>query len=246
MAYSLLNKWQSSLEVIRVASEAELAVVERAEFCEITFHAIQPDAQFLFHETVKLEIEIPDPFPTIRAMPNLQNLDLWIHKSVKRVDHFTPSLPKLRNLCLNLRELVEFSPIAFDHLVGLEEFCIKVHDTKNYLKQFETSLAPRTLVINGFKLLKLNSIDVGNIENIEANGMVESMLPLRRLESLKFNPDVTTDLFIFFRQFNNLLYLSMGLSDLSQVNRGQLSCLSSVTHIFLKCNESTTEGILLI
>jgi hypothetical protein len=257
MNFYLLRKWRSSLEVIRVASEEQLAIVAFADFF-LKFDTIHPDAQFLFRKTIDLKIEIQvhnksasvvnsilcrntplDPFTAIHAMPDLEILHLLLCGSMKRrVDHFTPSLPKLRYFILHVRELAEFGPTAFDHLVNLEEFSIKVHD-KGEMKKFETGLVSYSLKCDGVKFLKLTSAAVANIGQISTSGMVESTHPLSGLTCLEFHSDKTSDFSVFFRQFTNLRILSLGLNDLNQVDRGQLSCLSKLTSLRLICDGQT-------
>jgi hypothetical protein len=253
----LLDEWRSSLQVIRLASEEQLAIIESAQLC-FNLNIIHPDAQFLFNKTINLQLEIHYPtaavnasasintpidlFEIMHTMPNLEMIVLRFQESVKQVDHFTPSLLKLKKLYLRSATFIEFSPTAFDQLVFLEEFSIRVYrDGK--LNKFETGIVARSISCGGVEFLKLTSKDAANIEKIRTNFMVESNFPLTGVTELAFNPDEITDLSTYFRQFANLRNLSIGLSDLNQVNRGQLSCLSKVTHVSLRSNETTTIGI---
>jgi hypothetical protein len=254
MAESIVNEWKSSLHVIRVTNENELAVVEWADFSDISFQSFQPDAQFLFQRTAYLQLKIISPsavsvntdsidlFSAIHSMPNLKSLILNFY-TVKQVDHFTPSLPKLRHLTLDMYDDIGFGPIAFDHLTGLESFIIRGSKKKEFT-MFETGLAPRYLYICGFDLLKFNSADAANIKRIDTYGMVESVFPLSELTDLCFNPVETLVFPVYFRQFTNLSCLRMSLKDLSQVNRGQLSCLSKLSTLILIQESTAAEGIL--
>jgi hypothetical protein len=258
MVKSVSEKWQTSLKLIRVASEDQLAVIDTASLLFL-FQAIQPDAQFLFRKTTDLSIIIHnptssasqvdavaaistsnDPFSVIHGMPDLEQLELRFHESVKRVDHFSPSLPKLQKIRLYFDDLVEFDPTAFDHLDGLDKLAIGKYK-KEKLEKFETGLAPRYIQCDGVKLLKLNTVNVTKIKIIETWGMVESRLPLSELEELFFKPDNTIQLPIFFLQFTGLCVLSLTLTDLSQIDRGQLSCLSKLK--ILRLNPSSYGNI---
>jgi hypothetical protein len=260
MAESIRDKWQSSLEVIRVASELQLAVIDKAK-CWNNFYTIQPDAKFLFRSTTSLRMDIInltvnntlvdaatsintplDPFAVIHCMPDLQTLELCIQKSVKRVAHFSPSLPNLRILLVEFEHVIKFGPTAFDHLTGLEKFTIRGNDEK-VASKFETGLAPLLFECSWIKLLKLNSADVGNIEEIRSTCSVVSMFPLSGLEALDFTPDVNSDMSILFRQCANLEDLTICLSNLSQVAQGQLSCLSELKYLTLYRFGTVTEGI---
>jgi hypothetical protein len=266
MANDLQDNWNDSLQLIRVASEEELAVVELVDFTQIAFQTIQPDARFLFRKTIDLKIKIeiptvtrsavdaaasisisPDPFAIIHFMPDLQDLELLLDKSVKRIDRFTPLLPELQRLHISFSEdveaeQVEFGPTAFDHLIGLNKLSLGRHEDR-LLGMFETGLAPRSINFYGCKRLKLNSAAVTNIEEITMDyGMVESMHPLSGLKILHITPDETTDLSTLFRQCTRLEVLKIYLSDLSLVDRGLFSCLSELKSLALCCNETFTEG----
>jgi hypothetical protein len=236
-----------------VSSEDQLAVIEKANLLS-DFQAIQPDAQFLFRKTIDLNIKIynttssashvdgaafknpsPDPFAVILNMPDLQKLVLRFHESVKRIDLFTPSLPKLRNFSLYFWNLIEFDPTAFNHLDGLESLDIGKCGMA-ILEKFETGLAPRYIQCFGVKLLKLNSVDVAKIKIIETKYIVDSLFPLNGLEKLSLMPNDTIELHTFCLQFSCMRILTLDLSDLSQVNRGQLSCLSKLTDLKLLGN----------
>jgi hypothetical protein len=249
-----------------VASEEQLAVVEKAELL-ITFHAIQPDAQFIFRNTISLNIDIidiknlamnssaadaatciniwPDPFIAIHCMPNLENITLYLDESVKRVDSFTPSLPKLKTFKLTCSKLVEFAPTAFDHLVGLDEFRIYAdHARVGFMEKFETALTPRVLGCYSVKLIKLNSPYVHNIEQITAiPGIIESERPLSGLEQLSISRDRTVDFSVFFHQLIHLRVLSLDLQYFSQIDQGQLSCLSALKCLIVGCKGTVNEGI---
>jgi Leucine-rich repeat (LRR) protein len=257
---NLLHYWQNSFKVIQMANEDHLALIERATFF-FNFETIKPDAQFLFRKTVDLEMNIAfpnvaisdrnaarsintstDPFAAIHCMPDLRKLALFFDESVKRVDYFSPSLPELKYFTLKCFHSVEFGPIAFDHLVGLEELNIEAYGPK--LNKFETGLAPHSLRFIRVKHLKLNSKSVSKILKIDTDGMVESILPLSRLLTLSFISDETVDLSIFFSQMTNLQSLSIGLNDLSQVDRGQLSCLPRLRLLQLFFYDENSTGIL--
>jgi hypothetical protein len=252
IAESLLDKWQSSLEMIHVASEENLAVVEKAELVT-NLHVIKPDAQFLFRKTINLHMNLIspavsintslDPFAIIHFMPDLQELVLQLDRSVKRFNYFTPTLPKLRYLGLMCRDC-EFAPTAFDHLVGLEDFSIHAqYSSDGYLKKFETGVAPRSLHCFGVNILKLNSAAVNNIKHITAFDMIESMQPLSQLETLQITTHKTADFSIMcHHKFANLQLLSISLNDLSRVDQGQLSCLSELRKLFLSSQLNFTGG----
>jgi hypothetical protein len=264
MFISVRDKWESSLQLIRVANEDELAVVESLSFSEIAFLAIQPDAHFLFRKTIALNAKIavprvtsfavdasvsfnisPDPFAIIHTMPDLRDLSLLLDESVKRVEHFTPSLPELQYLSIHFDQVVEFNPTAFDLLPCLKKITITRDSENILLDKFETGLVAACFEVwNGFKLLKLNSAAVANIKDITMfTGMVESTHPLSGLKTLQICLDETTDLSIYFRQFNNLEFLTIKINDLSQLNQGQLSCLPSLKRLCVNCKDSVTESI---
>jgi hypothetical protein len=233
-----------------VEEEKDLVFVNKLELMA-PIHAIQPNAQYLFRKTIELQIVIhvsnkytdnaasatnssPDPFAAIHVMSDLQKLGMRIHESVRRVDLFTPSLLKLRELRVDFFKGVQFGPAVFDHLVKLEEFCLIRIDPEVDLEEFETGLTPLSIKCIGVKLLKLTSPRVATIETINTTGMVESLYPLVGLKDLKFAPNVDTDLSVLLLNFSNIRYLSLLLSDLSQVDRGQLSCLANVRTLKLK------------
>jgi hypothetical protein len=233
MAESIRDKWQSSLQVIRVANKDELAVVGTANFWQIAFKAIQPDAHFLFRKTIHLETKIaipmmtsinilPDPFAIIHFMPDLRSLELWFDEPVDKV---------------------EFNPTAFDLLPFLERFDIR-GSAYRLLDKFETGIVARSMFCDGVKLLKLNSAAVNKIiKIIMFVGMVESKQPLNGLQNLRISPDETTDFSILFRQCTDLELLALSINDLSQLDQGQLSLLPSLKQLLVYCKDSVTESI---
>jgi hypothetical protein len=259
MNQSILEKWQNTLEVIRFEKEKQLAVINYAEII-FSCSAIQPNAQFLFQQITNLlmEIEISttraslvdavtstnnstDLFGALHSMPNLLRLVLFLDKSVKRVDHFTPLLQKLRSFSLHIYGFVELAPTAFDHLDRLLEFSIENIGEKK-MCTFETGLVACSLRCSGLQLLKLNNAkEVMGINEISTCGMIESTPSLSRLDTLtfrKFNPEKTINLPIFFRQFTNISNLKLNLREISQVDRGQLSCLVKLKT--LTCTREST------
>jgi hypothetical protein len=253
MSKSTLDEWRRSLKVIRVASVEQLAVVEKAELW-FNFDAIQPDAEYLFRKTFNLTVQIHsdassvntsrDPFSVIHGMPELQNLHLRFDPHVKRVDYFSPSLPKLKIFKIFLYKSVEFSPTAFDSLNRLDRFEITADENKQFHK-FETSVAPEYLSCSCFPIIKLNT---ANIKRLITSGTVESSVRLSALTVLEFAPDINLDLALFVRQLINLHSLKLYLSDLSQVDKGQLDCLSNLRNLALilthQSKESHTTSIL--
>jgi hypothetical protein len=244
MDNSLLKMWQSSLEVIRVTSQEDLAVVKEATLSS-NFKAFNPDELFLYKKTINLEIAVGfstvidtdasinslhDPFAVIHFMPNLEKIVLDLSDSVNRIDHFNPSLPKLQTLS-----------IIFDS----ENQLLMSKDFKRELKIFETNLAPPYLQCYGVNLLKLNSVDVANIKAMYAMNsiIIESILPLSGLETLHCTPGDTVDFSIYFSTFTNISKLQLGLKDLSQIERGQLSCLSKVNNLRIYNTKFGSEGI---
>jgi hypothetical protein len=227
MVSSVRDEWQSSLQVIRVTNEDELAVVDTADFAEIAFK-IQPDALFLFRKTTKLNVLIsnptvtssavdasvainisPDPLAIIHAMPDLRDLVLWLDESVKRVDQFTPSLPELKKITINLDKAVEFNPTAFDLQPCLKRLYKSRNEEKELLDKFETGLvAARFRECDCSKLLKLNSAAVTNIKEIRmSTGMVESIHPYSGLETLiiSSNDFIGQGQLSFLPSLNNLV-----------------------------------------
>jgi hypothetical protein len=241
-----------------VASLNQLSIVAAAHFY-VSVHAIQPNAQFLFHKTHSLEIMVyiasavdtstsvkSDPFAAMHSMLNLNTLELRIvtDNSVTRVDHFTPLLPNLRHLSVLASGLVEFGPTAFDHLNYLSDFTIHSHREKS---TFETGLMPPVFKCSGFQLLKLNWMQKPRIGMLTTSGMVESMLPLTSLSCLSMSSlGQTTDLSRCFFHLTYLRSLTLNLCDLSQVERGQLSRLSNLTSLVLGHTNSKSKSNYLI
>jgi Leucine-rich repeat (LRR) protein len=233
MVESIRDKWQRSLQVIRVANEDELAVVEFVDLRKFAFKAIQPDAHFLFRKTFHLKMKIaiptvtsinisPDSFAIIHFMPDLRSLELWFDEPVDKV---------------------EFNPTAFDQLPFLKKIDISGDDDL-LLDTFETGLVARTMYCDRVKLLKLNSAAVDKITQIIMFvGMVESKEPLSGLKNLQISPDETTDFSILFRQCTDLNILSLTINDLSQLDQGQLSHLPSLKRLEVNCQDSVTESI---
>jgi hypothetical protein len=256
---SMFEDWKINLDVIELASEEALAVVESAQLF-FNFDTIQLDAQFLFLKTINLKIQVkiptattttsiiiqPDPFAAIHCMPHLQKLDLFLDESGERVDRFTPSLPELRDfsLWIDMAVFAELSPTAFDQLPRLRELNIRRTD-HIVLNKFETGMTADTIHCFWVNHLKLNSAAADSIKEIAIyHGMLTSMQPLSGLQILRINPDKHVDFTNYFCQSTNLKNLSIDLYDLSSINRGQLSYLSKLEVLFIRCQSKTsTEGI---
>jgi hypothetical protein len=239
---AILSEWRKSLNVIRVSSKEELAVVAKANLM-INCHGIQPEALFLFAKTEVLEIKIhaalavQDPFSVIHGMPSLQELELRFDESMERVDHFTPVLSNLKRLTIDSSSEIEFSPTAFDHLDHAEAFRISLRNSNE--AQFETGLAPCFFCCSGVQLLKLNSKAVASITNLTTNGIVESLAPLSGLTHLTYTNDLSIDSAISFCQYTTLNSMTLFLDDLSFYDSGQLSCLCNLKNLSLN---TITDG----
>jgi hypothetical protein len=210
---------------------------------------IQPDAQFLFTNLTELEFELAapttsnHPFSVFGCMPKLQELEVTIRDWLARLDKF-PNLVKLKSLSISLKN-VTVAPDAFDHLTGLDVFCVNIYGRE----EFETGLAPSYLHCGGYlKKLKLNSLDVHKIEEMstfenECDLQIESLLPLVGLKKLT----TSTDCFYkFYQQLINIetLILYFYTKNESCLNQ-HLRCMPNLRNLEL-CFYQDLEGLIFL
>jgi hypothetical protein len=134
-----LKEWQNSLNVIRVASEEQLAVVEEATLL-FKFYALQPDAQFLFRKTFNLQLAnyypeststgencyntAHDKFTISHNMPNLQILKIECLDKNMEMSLFSPQFSNLRELYLGLSDLNQVNRGQLCYLVNLKSLSL--------------------------------------------------------------------------------------------------------------------------
>jgi hypothetical protein len=188
---------------------------------------------------LKLEHVAVNSFKTIDGMPNLEELNVKFANdldSFTRIDSF-PNFPKLTQLELRLKGAKWIHPKAFDHLTQLMKFEIYCDGLEG--ESFETGVAARSMSFHvTCKVVKLSSISVSNVEEIEifndSNTTITkletrvALSGLKRLTMSLANDDLP------FHQMTNLEYLNLKTSDLSITRSGHLKCLSKLRVLKVK------------
>jgi hypothetical protein len=186
-------------------------------------------------------------FDLFNCLINLEEFYITV-QSVTCVEKFA-DLPKLKKLTLALESVKTINPKAFDHLSSHLDSLELLSEKE--LGFFETSLAPSFLKLKNFKHLRLNSSQVGRIEEIfvhNAGNWQLTMLSktelkkltVTKFESSHFMTGLTKLTMLLpskdysFNQMANLENLKLVVTKPSFIDLNQLKCLSKLKVLGLR------------
>jgi hypothetical protein len=179
-----------------------------------------------------LEYILIDSYNVFNCLHSLDELKVVDTNSTK-IENCHFENPRLKKLTLELTEVKYISPHVFDQLTSLDYLDITCEGVK---ERFETSLTPRVIKVWGPKLLKLNSVDLSNIEEIGFTEQIEcgdgsvTLNKLKRITLSEYDQPLSVNN-NSFQQFSNLEDLKLTIYSLSSLPSGQLNSLTELKDI---------------